>query len=513
MTNDRLSELVRGANPVVREPMRLADVAWSEIVSVHERARTTTTPRLRAPALRTSSRRLLALAAAVLLIAGVSTFVSVNGSHNSPSLSNAIARAFGVVNANAASSGGFSTVPSGPQGSNRMTCPSSEVCYLESTNIVGNAGSLVTKSYKTTDGGTNWSLLTTPSAGSADTAFSCSSVSVCSVGFLDSPAGSHVGPFQQGTVQSILTTIDGGATWTSFDVVINPVLGYDATVDASLVNVQGQWSQLQCFSATSCIAEALVPSDQPQGPLSSEGAGSVQRTVIMRTDDGGAAWTSTVLPWSSAADGSPGWSNAQPMELVCSSELDCLGLSTVFHSVVNNAQTSNVKAWRSSDGGVTWSSAWAPAPAIASNPASSFTCPTTSRCFAIVQTGAAFPGKPEIMTTSDGGMTWTFVNPVAAGSGGSEVTLESVSCSSASTCWTAGDQRLNGTNNWSAAMWATNNSGATWISVPLPDGLGIVFQVVCNSPAACLAIAQPPYRSGQSAPTGPLPGEILSNQS
>jgi hypothetical protein len=405
-------------------------------------------------------------------------------------------------------------VPASPQGFNRMTCPSSEVCYLESTNsAVGNDGGLVTQSYKTTDGGTNWTLLTTPSAGSADTAFSCSSVSVCSVGFLRSPPSSPAGPFPKGTAQSILTTIDGGATWTSFDVDIKPVLGYDATLDSSLVNVQGQWSQLQCFSATSCIAEALVSSDQPQEPLTSQGAGSVQRTVIMRTDDGGMTWSSTVLPWSSAADGSPGWSNAQPMELACSSDTVCLGLSTVFHSVVNNTQTSNVKVWRSSDGGATWLSAWAPAPAIASNPASSFTCPTTSRCYAIVQTGTAFPGKPEIMTTSDAGMTWAFANPVVAGSGGSGVELDSVSCASVSMCWTAGAERLNGTNSWRAAMWATSNSGATWISVPLPGGLGIVFQVVCNSPASCLAIAQPPYKSGQTAPTGPLPGEILSNQS
>jgi hypothetical protein len=513
MTNDRLSELVRSANPVVREPTRPTDVAWSEIVSGHERARATTPPRRRARLLRTSPRRIFALAAAIVLIAGVSTFVSVNGSHNSPSLSNAIARAFGVVNANAASSGAFSMVPASPQGANRMTCPSSEVCYLVSTNIVGNVGSLVTKSFKTTDGGTNWTLLTTPSAGSANTAFTCSSISVCSVGFLRSPTGSPAGPFPQGSVQSILTTIDGGATWTSIDVVINPVLGYDATLDASLVNVQGQWSQLQCFSATSCIAEAVVPSDQPQEPLTSEGVGGVLRTVIMRTDDGGMTWSSTVLPWSSAADGSPGWSNAQPMELACSSETVCLGLSTVFHSVVNNAQTSNVKVWRSSDGGATWLSAWAPAPAIVSNESSSLTCPTTSQCYASVQVGITFPGTSEIMTTSDGGVTWTFDNPVVAGSGGSELRLESVSCASASTCWTAGEQRLNGTNNWIAAMWATSNSGATWISVPLPDGLGIVYQVVCNSPASCLAVAQPPYRSGQTAPTGPLPGEILSNQS
>jgi hypothetical protein len=46
----------------------------------------------------------------------------------------------------------------------------------------------------------------------------------------------------------------------------------------------------------------------------------------------------------------------------------------------------------------------------------------------------------------------------------------------------------------------------------LPIKLGIIFQVVCNAPASCLAVAQPPYKDGQAIPTGPLPGEILSNQ-
>jgi hypothetical protein len=67
--------------------------------------------------------------------------------------------------------------------------------------------------------------------------------------------------------------------------------------------------------------------------------------------------------------------------------------------------------------------------------------------------------------------------------------------------------------NWQAAIWATTDSGNTWESVPVPTGLGIVFQIVCNAPASCLAVAQPPYASGQAAPSGPLPGEVLSNQS
>jgi photosystem II stability/assembly factor-like uncharacterized protein len=441
--------------------------------------------------------------------------MSVRGPNNSPSLSNSIAQAFGVVNADAASAGGFSSTPASPQGFNVLTCPSSQVCYLESTNAVGvNGDSSVTTAYKTIDGGTTWTSISMPAAGSADTSFSCSSVSVCSVGVLHAPSGSPTGQFPVGTLQSMLTTIDGGATWTSHVATINPVLGDDAALDTSLVNVQGQWSQLQCFSAVSCIAVALVPSDQPQEPwVSGDPAAGVQRTVIMRTDDGGVTWTSSVLPWSNAFDGSPGWSNAQVVTLSCATSSNCIGLSSVFHSVVDNAQrASNVRVWRSTDGGMSWQTNWATAPALA--PSLRLTCPTTMQCYAPVEVGSSVPSdKNEIMMTNDGGITWTFVTPASTGSASSIDEYNSVSCTSASTCWIAGEVMPTGRLGSSqAAIWATSDAGQTWTSVPLPIRLGIIFQVVCNAPASCLAVAQPPYKDGQAIPNGPLPGEILSNQ-
>lgn len=515
MPNDRFSDLIRNANPVTKEPTRSMEDAWNDIVAAQGRARPTfVDKRSRSPLTWTNPRRVFAVAAAVLLIAGVSTVMSVRGPSNSPSLTNSIAQAFGVVNADAASAGSFSATPASPQGFNVLTCPTSQVCYLESTNAVSvNGGSSVTTAYKTVDSGTTWTPLSIPAAGSPDTSFSCSSVSVCSVGVLIAPAGSPTGPFPLGTVQSILTTTDGGATWTRHVITINPVLGNDAALDPSLVNVQGQWSQLQCFSAVSCIAVALVPSDQPQEPLGVSDPAGVQRTAIMRTDDGGATWTSSVLPWSSAFDGSPGWSNAQVMALSCASSTNCIGLSTVFHSVVGNAQTSNVLVWRSTDGGVTWQSDWAPAPAQVSS--LRLMCPTTLQCYAPVQvgTGNSILSKPAVMMTSNGGINWTFVSPALTGSASSSDEFDSVSCTSASTCWIAGEVMPAGRLGSSqAAIWATSDAGQTWTSVPLPIKLGIIFQVVCNAPASCLAVAQPPYKDGQAIPTGPLPGEILSNQ-
>ncbi len=516
MPNDRFSELIRNANPVTQEPTRSMDDAWNDVVAAQGRERPTFMgKRRRTPLPWTHPRRLIAVAAAVLLIAGISTVVSVRGPSNTPSLTNAIAQAFGVVNADAASTGSFTATPASPQGFNVLTCPTSQVCYLESTNSVGvNGDNLATTAYKSVDGGATWTSISMPAEGSADTSFSCSSVLVCSVGVLLSPPGSPAGPFPQGSVQSMLTTTDGGATWTSHVVTINPVLGDDAALDPSLVNVQGQWSQLQCFSAVSCIAVALAPSDQPKEPwVSGDPASGVQRTVIMRTNDGGVTWNTSVLPWSNAFDGSPGWSNSQIMTLSCATSSICVGLSSVFHSVVNNAQTSNVLVWRSTDGGMTWIANWAPAPALVST--LRLTCPTTLQCYATVDTGTILPGgEDEIMMTQDGGITWTFVNPAPTGGASSLDEYNSVSCTSASTCWVAGEVMPTGRLGTSqAAIWATSDAGQTWMSVPLPIRLGIIFQVDCNAPASCLAVAQPPYKDGKAAPNGPLPGKILSNQS
>jgi hypothetical protein len=514
MSGDRISDLIRSANPAVQSPKKSTDDAWHDVVVAIESERY----RVFMPSRRmhrdgSRRRRLLTASAAALLVASAVTIVSLQEKHTLPSLTSAFAKAFGVVNADAATSGGFTATPPSPQGSNEMTCPSREVCYLESTNVAGpNSELTVTKVFKTVDGGATWSQVAMPSPQFLDTPLSCPSDSVCSVGAEYDPAVSHSGPYPKGTSQSMLTTTDGGATWTSHRVTIDPVLGYDSSVDPSLAGVQGQWMQLQCFDATSCIAVALVASDQPEQPRD---AGSppttVQRTMVMRTDDGGASWTSTVLPWSSARDGSPAWSNAQPMSMSCASSMVCLGISTVFHSVVGNSQTASVVVWRSVDGGRTWRSNWVPSSAVGTS--LQLTCPTTQRCWALVTMGEGnlALSTPGVITTNNGGQSWSVVTPPFPEGSSSVDRYNTVSCTTSSTCWIGGGVTTPGETS-RAAIWATQDAGRTWMSAPLPVKLGYVFQVVCNAPDSCLAVAQPPYNSGQAIPSGPLPGEILSNQ-
>jgi photosystem II stability/assembly factor-like uncharacterized protein len=510
MSNDRVADLLRNANPVTGEPRRPIDDAWNDIIAAQREARSESTSSMRrASGVWATPRRILAVAAAILLIAGVSTVVSVRGLNGSPSLSFSITRAFGVVNADA-STGGFSSTPASPSGLNLATCPTSQVCYLESQFAVDSAGNpLPTTAYKTVDGGTSWTAMSMPAAGTPDTSFSCPTALACSIGVVKSPSGSPSGPFEVGTVQSILSTTDGGATWTTHVVSINPVTGIDPSLNSTLVNVQGRWTQLQCFSSTSCIAAASVPSDQPQEPVTGVDDVGVYRAVIMRTDDGGATWTSVVLPWSKNVDGSPGWSNSQDITLSCSTASVCVGLTQVLHSVVNNGQTANVLVWRSNDGGLTWLSSWAPVPAESGG---TLTCPTTQQCYAVV--GGVMTSRTEqIMVTMDGGASWTFESPSTSTSPSAINRYQSISCTSASTCWIAGELLINSDgNNTQASIWSTSDSGTTWASVPLPARLGFALEVACNPVASCLAVALPPYVNGKIASKGPLSAEILSNQ-
>src|ERR1700691_1585365 len=94
-------------------------------------------------------------------------------------------------------------------------------------------------------------------------------------------------------------------------------------------------------------------------------------------------------------------------------------------------------------------------------------------------------GATQIMSTDDGGLTWSFSAPPTTGSGTLRNQYSSLSCTSASTCWMSGEILTSGATgsslaNSRAAIWATTDSGNTWESVPVPTGLGIVFQITCN---------------------------------
>jgi hypothetical protein len=405
----------------------------------------------------------------------------------------------------------FAATGASPQGLDEMSCPTTQVCYLESSVTTGSATTAVQPTinvYQSTNGGLTWLPITMPPGITLDTPLSCFSANDCMVG---AQTGGTIYS-AVGTIQTMLITTNGGSSWTSQQVLMPPVTGEDAALDSRLVGLQGSLTQLQCFSSESCIAFGTVPSDQPEEPLNEPG-NLVARTVVMRTHDGGNTWSSSMFPWSTTPTGGPAWSSQQVATFSCPSESACFGVATVLgQGNASGAQAGSLLDLRSTNGGASWSSSWVP---NVQGDATNLTCTDQTHCFATVTIGAFGLGatKSGVLVTSDSGTTWSF-EQLSPEANGDQFGISSLSCPSSNTCWASGYQRSTTNAKLTAgAMFATLDGGQTWTPVHLPSGLGIVTQVDCASTQSCLAIAQPPYPSGAPAPSGPTPSDVLTNQS
>jgi hypothetical protein len=110
-------------------------------------------------------------------------------------------------------------------------------------------------------------------------------------------------------------------------------------------------------------------------------------------------------------------------------------------------------------------------------------CPTTSRCWAVGSTvgGAGAPNGAAVITTRDGGMTWSNqVIPPEVGY------LSRVACSGPRSC-TAVGQATQTTDGQGVAIF-TVDGGATWSSEPVPAGILDVTAVDCLASGRCIAV-------------------------
>jgi hypothetical protein len=119
--------------------------------------------------------------------------------------------------------------------------------------------------------------------------------------------GSAVGA--SNVAQLLVSTNNGGASWTTHQVPMPPVEGTDSSLNQAMAGLQGALDDLDCFSASSCIAFGTTPTGQPEG--GSNGTSFISLTVAMRTDDAGATWSTYVFPWSATPSGAPGWSDEE----------------------------------------------------------------------------------------------------------------------------------------------------------------------------------------------------------
>ena len=365
--------------------------------------------------------------------------------------------------------------------------------------------SITTGAYLSTDAGDTWRALSLPSSVNLNTKFSCPSATTCMVGS-QAMGPDTVGGSRQ--PQLLLTTTDGGATWSEETVPLPPITGSNPSSDPSLAGLEGSLSQLMCFSASTCLAFGFVPSDQPSEPIGS--GTTVERSVFLRTDDAGATWSTYLFPWVATPDGSPAWSNAEPGAFACATQQSCVGFSTVLSATPN--QTFSGLAWRTDDGGASWAQAWLPRGVQPSLPPDSISCSDALDCVAVQKlTGTNGPYTSVVEATANGGARWaeeTLPNGAELSCCPSVVSWEE------SVGWLAGSSSSSSSNDApgstdTGVILESTDSGTSWNTVALPMNTGSVNGISCPSAQSCFAIAGP----SSASPTSGLGQEFLTNAS
>ncbi len=171
----------------------------------------------------------------------------------------------------------------------------------------------------------------------------------------------------------------------------------------------------------------------------------------------------TLLGWTETASYPPLFSELTAAS--CPSATMC--------TAVGPTASSSPGVLSTSDGGTTWT------PQTLSSGATEVlgvSCPSTSECIAV---GSTASGAGVEMTT-DGGATWSG-KTVSIG----PINLSAVSCATTADCTAVGSE-FNGTTTVGAIL-ATTNGGTTWSAPTLPGGVGALTAVSCPSTTMCEA--------------------------
>lgn len=272
-----------------------------------------------------------------------------------------------------------------------IACPSVDACYA-----VGENGTIL----GTQDGGSTWRRLHSGTKGWLSS-IACPAVSVCYV-----PVG---GPCDEASRLSLLTTGDGGASWTSRSLPRGcPGFG------------------LTCPTATTCFARAATP----------------QSTTFYGTTDGGTSWQArgTIA------------SDIEMKSLACPSVEDCYcGGDYALGRSTDGARTWHISRF------FAWGS-WCSGEIICVE-FDDISCPSPSTCFAAGCCGGSGGVNDVIEATADGGRTWKRHLILLAQLG----RIEALSCPSSTVCMAVG---------WAGRLAMTTDGGNTWqagrITGPFP---------------------------------------------
>jgi photosystem II stability/assembly factor-like uncharacterized protein len=355
------------------------------------------------------------------------------------------------------SSSGLGPLPTTQQFTTELTCPTATTCYTAGTFDPSSDENSESEISVTHDAGSSWNVSLSPGDGTYFFGFTCPTETTCMVIGSDPTTT---------TPPSMYETTDGGATWTSHVI---PGRG-----DSPML--------LSCASTSSCVAlEYVAGSGRENG-----------RATAYVTSDDGDTWAPDRLPQTFIPSDSP-------------EGLQCLtgGRCIVTGSTPNGSRGQSLAAaLYSTNGGATWASGSVPS---LSATVGIMSCTSDTRCTSLesADDAAGFLFTSGVLVSADGGQTWTLepAGTLATDGRPGRTSFDSISCSTASTCWVTG-QTSESTCQGScpaeppdqAVIMASDNGGQTWSRVPVPAPpsaslqYAAVFPVSCPSASVCFAV-------------------------
>lgn len=349
-----------------------------------------------------------------------------------------------------------------------VVCSRAPTCFLSTgygLDYGGGGGMFVSH-----DDGHTWQPSPLPQNVAITTLASCANSSWCAAGagLLDAATGDPAAKKPMRDPELMVTT-DGGATWTTHPVPI-PVdvqqLPAYGNLPAETTYWPGEVDAVSCSAPGVCdvLGQTQVNATDPNA------LGNPDELLFLRTTDGGAHWTSSVLPERPSESSFqlvtyPGSSEA----MSCATTSDCVVIGVLFP--VLNPSGGVVDAWRTTDGGKAWQESQLPG--VSQINAPQLSCPDATSCW-VGPAGDPYTGVPALLRSTDGGVTWSNV-PLEGVSGG-----QGLSCTSSETCYVSG-----------SGIAETTDGGTTWHQLMLPQGVGVVQQISCNRYQTCVAVANP----------------------